>query len=514
MYILCDKLLSHLLNAETESLSGGLNSWEGLSPPGETEASGNAVRKPLVDGSPVRKDPQLDLRALHAADVSDDVVDKVVTIDVVHDCSVERTWLFKVKLGDFAQIPVSTTDPFLVLSIAFSISSRTVDRTLVAEVCQRGDGALVVGAGTLVVDGHEAVALEVSDRNSGLINRNLSVVGTKSVAVGIWVGEEARLQDRVTRWLKVGDSVGGREGNLFNLGEVVLNIFVQHELADRAQGELLVRPDLGEIQNIVAEAFCLLGSHCLNRDCPRGVFSCFDGFEERLDTVVWVFTAEPTCGGAIEGLETTVGDEVDLCVDPAAIGLDELVGVAGVAVHVVVTIGGATIGEEDGDLMSGLWILCQVVPEHIRIFQVSLGVTLLGVDEVGEFGGIPDEEDRSVVEHPVKVALLRSDLEGKAAGITGGIRRSEFTTDSGESDGGTMSLAELGEELGRGNVAEVVGQFKVTMCASTLGVNDTLWDTLTIKVGEEINVVEVLEKEGANGANALSCVWLCDSGAV
>ena len=76
---------------------------------------------------------------------------------------------------------------------------------------------------------------------------------------------------------------------------------------------------------------------------------------------------------------------------------------------------------------------------------MSLGVPLLGVDEVGEFGGISDEEDRCVVEHPVKVALLRSDLEGKAAGITSGIRRSEFTTDSGEPDGGTVSLADLGE---------------------------------------------------------------------
>lgn len=125
-------LLSHLLNAETESLSGGLNSWEWVSPPGETEASGNAVRKPLVDGSPIGNcrrhrsmevtctarakltDPRLDLRALHAADMSDDVVDKVFTIDVVHDSSVERTWLLKVncriKLNYIASLEVEVDD--------------------------------------------------------------------------------------------------------------------------------------------------------------------------------------------------------------------------------------------------------------------------------------------------------------------------------------------------------------------------------------------------------------------
>lgn len=41
-------------------------------------------------------DPRLDLRALHAADMPDDVVDKVFTINVFHDSSVKDTWLFKV----------------------------------------------------------------------------------------------------------------------------------------------------------------------------------------------------------------------------------------------------------------------------------------------------------------------------------------------------------------------------------------------------------------------------------
>lgn len=53
---------------------------------------------------------------------------------------------------------------------------------------------------------------------------------------------------------------------------------------------------------------------------------------------------------------------------------------------------------------------------------MSSRVTLLGVDEVGEFGGISDEEDGGVVVHQVKVTLLSSDLDGKATRVTGGIR--------------------------------------------------------------------------------------------
>jgi len=52
---------------------------------------------------------------------------------------------------------------------------------------------------------------------------------------------------------------------------------------------------------------------------------------------------------------------VDLGVDPTAIILDKLISVAGVPVHVVITVRGAAIGEEDSDLVGGLWVLCKVV---------------------------------------------------------------------------------------------------------------------------------------------------------
>lgn len=110
-------------------------------------------------------------------------------------------------------------------------------------------------------------------------------------------------------------------------------------------------------------------------------------------------------------------------------------------------------------------------PEHVSIFEVSLGVTLLSVDKVRELGRISDEEDGGVVEDPVEVTLLRSDFERKATGVTGSVRRPKFTTDSGESGGGTVFLTDFREELGRGDVAEALGQFEVAMCASTFGVN-------------------------------------------
>jgi hypothetical protein len=63
----------------------------------------------------------------------------------------------------------------------------------------------------------------------------------------------------------------------------------------------------------------------------------------------------------------------------------------------MVSVGRTTVGEQDHDLVNGLWVLAEVVPEHIRILQVRLGITLLSMDEVRELGRVPDKENRGIV---------------------------------------------------------------------------------------------------------------------
>jgi hypothetical protein len=59
-----------------------------------------------------------------------------------------------------------------------------------------------------------------------------------------------------------------------------------------------------------------------------------------------------------------------------------------------------------------------------------------------------------------------------------------------------------------------MGDLEVAVCAGGLGMNDTLGDSLTIKVREEIDMVEILEQERAVDACALGGVGLVDGGAV
>jgi len=160
--------------------------------------------------------------------------------------------------------------------------------------------------------------------------------------------------------------------------------------------------------------------------------------------------------------------------------------------------------------MDRLGVLGEVVPEHISILEMGLGVTLLGVDEMRELGWVTDEEDGSVVEHPVEIALLSTDLDGETSGVAGGIGRAALATDGGETDGHLGLGSDILEELDCGDIREGVSRLEVTVGSGTLGVDDTLGNAFSVEVSEKIDVVEILEKERPVDASALSGIRLID----
>ena len=114
------------------------------------------------------------------------------------------------------------------------------------------DAGQVAGAGALVVKGHAAVALEVAHpvRYAGRVDGELLVVHADTVAVRVRVGEEARLEHGVGRGLDAGRHMGRVEGDLLDFGKVILYVFVEEEFADLAQRELLLWPDVGQVEDV------------------------------------------------------------------------------------------------------------------------------------------------------------------------------------------------------------------------------------------------------------------------
>lgn len=362
----------------------------------------------------------------------------------------------------------------------------------------------VVGESTAIaIDSKGTVTLEGSESVERAVDRNLLVVGTQTVALSIGVRKETRLENRVGRRLNTGNSVRRRKGSLLNVGIVVLGVLVQNELTKTSQGVVLVRPNLGQVENGEGSRLGLLGGHGLDVDSPRWVVTLLDGFKQVALDIVGVLTSKLASLLVVQGLDTLVRNEVDLDVDKRAVLLDPLVSVTGVTVHVTVTGRSTTVGEELQKLVSSLGVVCEVVPEHVSILQVSFWVSLLGVDENGELGWVSDEKDGGVVVDPVGVTFLSVELGGETTGISGSVGRTLLATNGGKSGKGSGALANLAEEVGAGQVRNVVSDLKVTEGTGTLGVDDTLGDSLAVKVGEQVNEVVVLEKKRTVGANAL-----------
>ena len=108
-----------------------------------------------------------------------------------------------------------------------------------------------------------------------------------------------------------------------------------------------------------------------------------------------------------ESLASLVGFEVCLDIDERSVRLSPLEGVAGVAVHVSVRVGSSSVRKEMHNLVNGLLVVREIVPEHGRIFEIGLGVSLLSVNEDGEVGRISEEEDRRVISHNITYTLKR-----------------------------------------------------------------------------------------------------------
>jgi len=324
--------------------------------------------------------------------------------------------------------------------------------------------------------------------------------------VSVGVGEESGLENGISGRLNTLDEVRRREGDLLDFGEVVLDVFVEGELSDGSERELLLRPGLGQVEDVVTELLGLLGSHDLDVEGPRRELSLLDRFEEILVREVGVLSGHLSSFLVREGLDTLVGLVVELDVDERTVLLDELVGVSRVTIHESVSVRrSSTVGEENGELMERFRVLRGVVPEVVGILQVSLGITLLSVNEVRELHRVAEEEDGSVVVNLVPVSVLGTKLDGETTRVTGGIGRSTLTSNSRESSGADLGT-DFGEELGAGEVRDVVSNFEGTVSSSSLSVNDTFGNTFAIKVCESIDQVEVLKEERSLLASALDTI--------
>lgn len=312
----------------------------------------------------------------------------------------------------------------------------------------------VIRVGSVVaVDGHHAVTLVRIKGPQGLIDRDLLVVHPEAMAVGVRVGEEAGLQHRIGRGFHPRDHVRRGKGDLLDLGEVVFGVAVEGELAKRPERDFALRPHLGQVEDVPAKLLGFVGAQHLHVAGPPRIVAFLDRAEQIFRVPIRVLGPHLGRLFIVERLAALVGLAMDLNVVEGPVGFRKLIGMTRVSVHVTVGIRGAPIGKQVHDLMGRLLMGRQIVPEHGGIFEVRLGVSLLRMDENGEFGGIAEEEDGGVVEDPIPIAFIGVEFERKASRIPGRVGRPFFAADGGETSDTFGFLADAVEHIQRGRLA-------------------------------------------------------------
>src|SRR6202012_5430810 len=96
------------------------------------------------------------------------------------------------------------------------------------------------------------------------------------------------------------------------------------------------------------------------------------------------------------------------------------------------------------------------------------GMALLGMDKVGEFQGIADEEHRRVITDNVPVTLLAVETQCKTRTVTFSIGRTSLSSNCREAQKRLGFLADLRKRGGAGVFGQIIGDRQRTEGGRTL----------------------------------------------
>ncbi len=359
---------------------------------------------------------------------------------------------------------------------------------------------LVVDAAAVDGLAVEAVALVVVHLRHRRIDRDLvEVRPAQARELGVDVGVDAPLQQRVVGEVDPRDHVGRAEGHLLGLGEEVVRIAVQDQAPDRAHRHQFLRNQLGGVEHVedLEGGRLLLGKY-LQAELP---------FREvaGLDRLPQVAPVEIRVGaGQLDGLVPDQGmgalerRPVELAEARLAPGIDQAEGVHAEALHHAEAAGNGAVrlhphlhveglGRQAGEVVEGV-----VGAGGLRHLVVGLGLDRM--DHVRELHRVLDEEHRDVVADQVPDAFVGIELGGEAAHVAHSVAGSARTGHGGEAHEHGRFLAGLGEGRGAGDLREVVVALEEAVGARTARMHHALGNAFVVEMGHLLAEDEVFHR--------------------
>ena len=178
--------------------------------------------------------------------------------------------------------------------------------------------------------------------------------------------------------------------------------------------------------------------------------------------------------------------------------IDHAEGVHAEALHHAIAARNGAIRHHPHLHVHGLGHQRHEIPERVvRARRLRHGVVRLGLhgmDEIGKFHRVLDEEHRHVVADEIPVALVGVELDREAAHVARRVGRTAFTRHRREPHEHRGALAGLGEQRRARDLRERLITFEVAMSARAAGVDDALGNPLVVEVGDLLAQDEIFEQ--------------------
>ena len=134
------------------------------------------------------------------------------------------------------------------------------------------------GGNVLALD---AVALEVAHRAARPVDLELvEIRPAEPDELGVGVGEQPALQQRVVGEVDARHHVAGVEGDLLGLGEEVVDVAVEHHLADDLERDVFLGDQFGGVEHVELERVGGFLVEGLNTELPLGEIAARDRVEQ------------------------------------------------------------------------------------------------------------------------------------------------------------------------------------------------------------------------------------------
>ena len=319
--------------------------------------------------------------------------------------------------------------------------------------------------------------------------------------LGVGVGEQPALQQRVVGEVDARHHVAGMEGDLLGLGEEVVDVAVEHHLADDLERDDLFGDQLGGIQHVELERVSGLLVEGLDTELPLGEVAARDRFEQVAAMEIRVGAADldrlipqHRCGAG--GRPPVEFHECRF-----ALGVDETERVDAEALDHAVRARDGAVRHHPHQHVHALGHQRREIPERVvrrgGLREAAVRLHLHRMDQIGELDRVLDEEHRDVVADQIEVAFLGIELDGEAAHVARQVDRAGAAGDGGEPHEDLGLLLRVLQEAGLGELGERFRRLEIAVRAGAARMHDTLGDALMVEMRDLLAQDEIFEQARA-----------------